>query len=86
MELVEQRIKLQSGKKRAKRLVSERDTETSGGGDGRAHGVDDVLPLGSIPDVHGIVSNWHHMYGTSAGREREDSLSVSTDNRPKGRR
>jgi hypothetical protein len=21
-----------------------------------------VLPLGSIPNVHGIMSNWHHMY------------------------
>ena len=31
-----------------------------------AHRVDDVLPLGSISDVHGIVSNEHHMYELEA--------------------
>lgn len=28
-----------------------------------------MLPLGSIPDVHGIVSNWHHMYDGAVGRD-----------------
>jgi hypothetical protein len=35
-------------------------SQKEGGG---AHRVDDVLPLGSISNVHGIVSNGHHMNG-----------------------
>ncbi len=27
----------------------------------RTHRVDDVLPVGSISNVHGIMSNEHHM-------------------------
>jgi hypothetical protein len=49
-----------------------------------AHRVDDVLPLGSIPNVHGIMSNWHHMYD-AASRRDGICLPVSTDKRPKGR-
>jgi hypothetical protein len=28
----------------------------------QTHRVNDVLPLGSISNVHGIMSNGHHMY------------------------
>jgi hypothetical protein len=39
-----------------------------------------VLPLGSIPNVHGIMSIWHDMYEAAAGeRERILCLPVSTD-------
>ena len=41
-----------------------------------------MLPLGSISNVHGIVSNEHHMYGT----EEELFLAAfAADERPCGR-
>jgi hypothetical protein len=56
MELVEQRIKLPS-------TISEQVSRRGHLSEGwQAHRVNDVLPLGSIPNVHGIMSNWHHMY------------------------
>ena len=67
MELVEQRIKLPTRNEWGK-LVSGQGMEGEWEG-WYAHRVDDVLPLGSIPDVHGIMSNWHHMYDASRGRD-----------------
>lgn len=50
-------------------------------GVGDAHRVDDVLPLGSISNVHGIVSNGHHMNEPGA----ELFLSAcAADRRPRG--
>jgi hypothetical protein len=58
MKLVEQRIELPG----QARLVDLSQKEEGG----RAHRVDDVLPLGSVSNVHGIVSNEHHMYEPEA--------------------
>jgi len=64
MELVEQRIELPTRNKWSA------DTTCRANGKGwHAHRVDDVLPLGSKADVHGIMSNWHHMYDAAAGRD-----------------
>lgn len=43
-----------------------------------AHRVNDVLPLGSIPNVHGIMSIWHHMYEDGRG-ERGFCLCQQTN-------
>jgi hypothetical protein len=51
MELVEQRIKLPSA-------ISEQVYHLSEGW--QTHGINDVLPLGSMSNVHGIMSNGHH--------------------------
>jgi hypothetical protein len=34
----------------------------------QTHRVNDVLPLGSISNVHGIMSNGHHMYDAAVNR------------------
>lgn len=62
MELVEQRIELPRAIRGASSLA---DRHT--GSEGYAHRVNDVLPLGGIPNVHGIVSIWHHMYEAARG-------------------
>ena len=74
MKLVEQRIEL-PGQARISRLHIAKDG-------GCAHRVDDVLPLGSISNVHGIVSNGHHMYEPEAELLLAAFAAVK---RPKGR-
>jgi hypothetical protein len=64
MELVEQCIELPT--------CNEWSADTTWRANGKgwhAHRVDDVLPLGSKADVHGIMSNWHHMYDGAARRD-----------------
>ena len=75
MKLVEQRIEL-PGQARISRLHIAKDG-------GCAHRVDDVLPLGSISNVHGIVSNGHHMY--ESGVEWFYLRLQQTNVRPSGR-
>jgi hypothetical protein len=46
-----------------------------------AHRVNDVLSLGSESNVHGIMSNAHHMYGAAVGRRSSLCLCQQTNAR-----
>jgi hypothetical protein len=61
MELVEQRIKLSStiSEHVCRRVILAR---------WQTNRINDVLPLGSISNVHGIMSNGHHMYDVAVNR------------------
>jgi hypothetical protein len=69
MKLIEHRIELRDVSRQSHLLEWSWHT----------HRVDDVLTLGSVPNVHGIMSNAHHIYGASVRRKSTFCLCQQTN-------